>query len=165
MVCIGYRRIGFCPGILWKHELNLRSGHCNSSINKRVLRNFVNFTEKHPHWSLFLIELQAKRLKHRWVPVEFTKFSKTEVYERLLLKRVVSSGVSFLISYTCGSNWFMVFVSIIIYSLACQFSLHYWYYCDTAIITSSRLVVFCKKGCSYEFRKIYKKTPALESRF
>ena len=36
---------------------------------------------------------------------------------------------------------------------------------DTAIIRSSRLVVFCKKRRSCEFCKIYKKTPALESRF
>ena len=165
LVCIGDRRIGFCPGILWKHELNLRSGHCSSSIKRGVLGNFVNFTERHLYWSLFLIGLQAKRLKHRWFTVEFTKFLKTEVYERLLLKRIASSGVSFLISYTCGSNWFIVFVSIIIYSFACQFSLHYWFYCDTAIITSSRLVVFSKKRCSYKLCKICKKTPALESRF
>ena len=71
---------------------------------KGVLRNFVNFTGKHLYSSLFLIELQAKRRKHRCFPVEFTKFLKTEVYERLLLKPVVSPGVSFLISYNCGSN-------------------------------------------------------------
>ena len=99
------------PGLLWEQELNLRSSHCSFPIKKGVLRNFVNFTEKHLYWSLFLIELQAKRLKHRCFPVEFTKFSKTEVYKRLLLKPVVSPGVSFLISYTCGSNWYMVFVS------------------------------------------------------
>ena len=62
------------------------------------------FTENHLYYSLFLIELQTKTLKRRYFPVEFTKVLKTEVYERLLLKPVVSPGVSFLISYNCGSN-------------------------------------------------------------
>ena len=78
---------------------------------KGVLRNVVNFTGKHLYRSLALIELQAKRFKYRCFPVEFTKYLKTEVYQRLLLKPVVSPGVSFRISYTCGSNWFMVFRS------------------------------------------------------
>ena len=103
----GDKCIGFCPGLLWKQELNLRSSHCSFPIKKGVLRNFVNFTEKHLYWSLFLIELQAKRLKHRCFPVEFTKFLKT--YERLLLKPVVSPGVYFLISYTLAQidTWFL----------------------------------------------------------
>ena len=61
---------------------------------KGVLRNFVNFIGKHLYRSLFLIELQAKRLKHRCFPVEFAKFLETGVYGRLLLKPVVSPGVS-----------------------------------------------------------------------
>ena len=111
LVCIGDSRIGFCPALFWKQELNLRGSHCSCSMKKGVFRSFVNFTGKHLYWSLFLIKLQAKRLKHRCSPVEFTKFLKTEVYERLLLKPVVSPEVSFLISYICGSNWYMVFVS------------------------------------------------------
>ena len=63
-----------------------------------IFRKFVNFTEKHLYWNLFLIKLQVKRLKHRCFSVEFTKFLKT--YERLLLKPVVSHGVYFVISYT-----------------------------------------------------------------
>ena len=107
LVRIGDKCIGFCPGLLWKQELNLRSSHCSFPIKKGVLRNFVNFTEKHLYWSLFLIELQAKRLKHRCFPVEFTKFLKT--YERLLLKPVVSPGVYFLIRYTLAEidTWFL----------------------------------------------------------
>ena len=42
----------------------------------------------------FLIELQGKRLKHRSFRVEFVKFLETGIYERLLLKPVVSPGVS-----------------------------------------------------------------------
>ena len=53
------------------------------------------------------MECQAKRLKHRCFPVEFAKFLKTEVYERSILKPAVSPGVSFFISYTCGSNWYL----------------------------------------------------------
>ena len=53
------------------------------------------------------MECQAKRLKHRCFPVEFAKFLKTEVYERPILKPAVSPGVSFFISYTCGSNWYL----------------------------------------------------------
>ena len=36
---------------------------------------------------------------------------------------------------------------------------------NTAIIRSSRLVVFSKKRCSHKLCKIHKKTPALESLF
>ena len=51
-----------------------------------------------------LIELQAKRLKHRCFSVKLTKILKNEVYEQLLVKPVISPGVSFLISYACGWN-------------------------------------------------------------
>ena len=85
LLLIGDSRIGFCPGLLWKHELNLRSSHYSCSIKKGVLRNFANFTGKRQYWSLYLIVLQAKRLKHMRFPVEFMKFLKAEVYERLLL--------------------------------------------------------------------------------
>ena len=61
---------------------------------KGVLRNFVNFIGKHLYRSLFLIELQAQRLKHRCFLMEFVKFLETGVYERLLLKPVVSPTVS-----------------------------------------------------------------------
>ena len=66
------------------YALNLRISHCSCSMEKGVHKNFVNFTEKHLYWSLFLIEWQAKRLKHRYFPMEFTNLLKTEVYERLL---------------------------------------------------------------------------------
>ena len=61
---------------------------------KGVFRNFVNFIVKHLYRSLFLIELQAKKLKHRCFPMEFVKFLETGVYKRLLLKPVVSPTVS-----------------------------------------------------------------------
>ena len=53
----------FCSEHLWKHELNLRSSHWNSSVKIGVLRKFAKFTGKQLCWSLFLIELQAALLK------------------------------------------------------------------------------------------------------
>ena len=76
-----------------KHELNLRSSHCSCSIRKGVPRNFVSFIGKHLYRGLFLIELQAKRLKYRCFSVKFMKVLETGVYERLLLKPVFSPGV------------------------------------------------------------------------
>ena len=37
---------------------------------------------------------QETQMRHRCFPVEFVKFLETAVYERLLLKPVVSPGVS-----------------------------------------------------------------------
>ena len=87
-----------------------------------------------------------------------------EVCERLLLKPVLSSGLPFSITYT--SNWYLCFsFCIIIYSFVCRSSLQYYYvtvqYC-TALIRSSRPVVFSKKGVLTNFTKIHKKTPALK---
>ena len=66
------------------------------SVKKGVLKKFVNFTEKHLCWSLFLIKLQVwacifikKRLQHWCFPVNFAKFLRTcilkNICERLLL--------------------------------------------------------------------------------
>ena len=50
----------------------------------------------------------------------------------------------------------------VICSFICQFSIHHcWYYYNQ----KQSLVVFCKNRCSYRFRKIHKKTPALKTRF
>ena len=92
--------------------------------------------------------------------MEFTRSLKNEAYERLLLKPVVSKSV-LLDKLSSGSNWYMVFVSQFTVSFANSTLITI----DTAIIRSSLLVVFCKKGFSYEIFKIHKKAPALESRF
>ena len=81
---------------------------------KGVLRNFANFTGKHRCWSLFLIELQAFRpgaLSKKdfktdvscWI-FKIFKNNQFEVCKRLLLKPLLSPGLSFLITYTSGSN-------------------------------------------------------------
>ena len=45
LVCIGDSSIGFCPGLLWKHELNLGSSHCSCSIKKVFLETVQIFQE------------------------------------------------------------------------------------------------------------------------
>ena len=101
-----------------------------------------------------LIELQDKRLKHRF-PVEFTKFLKTEVNKQMLLKPLLSPEVSTLISYTCGSNRYFGFVSEFTVLLAN--SPFITNTIDTAIIRSSRLVVLCEKGVLINFAKFTRK--------
>ena len=82
VVVIADSCIGFCSELLWKHELDLRSSHWNSSVKEGVLRNFANFTGKHLCWSLFSIELEVcsfikKILQRRCFAMEFTKFLMT----------------------------------------------------------------------------------------
>ena len=60
----------------------------NRLKKKNVLKNFVNFTEKHLHWSLFFNKV-AERLQERCFPVKFMKFLRTpilkNIFQRLLL--------------------------------------------------------------------------------
>ena len=61
LVFIADSHICFCPELLWRHKLNVRSSHRNSSVKKGVFRNFASFTGRQLCWSLFLIELQTFR--------------------------------------------------------------------------------------------------------
>ena len=61
LVFIVDSRTGFSSGLLWKHELNLRSSHWSYSVKRVILEHFANFTGKRLCWSLFLIELQTFR--------------------------------------------------------------------------------------------------------
>ena len=62
-----------------------KSSHRRCSTRKGVLRNFANFTGKHPYQSLFFNKvvglgpatLLKKRLQHRYFPVNFAKFLRT----------------------------------------------------------------------------------------
>ena len=51
----------FCPELLWKLELNVRSSHRNSPEKKGVFRNFASSTGRQLCWCLFLIKLQTFR--------------------------------------------------------------------------------------------------------
>ena len=62
LLFVGDIRIGFCPRLLWKHELNLRRNQCSCSVKKNILRNFANFIGKHLCWSLFLRWLVGLKL-------------------------------------------------------------------------------------------------------
>ena len=42
MVFIADSRTGFCSGLLWKHELNLRSSHWSCSVKRVFLEHFQN---------------------------------------------------------------------------------------------------------------------------
>ena len=93
-----------------------------------ILRNFKEhlFTE-HP-WTNTYESFQQV------LSCVIYKFLRTlnlkNICERLLLKPVLSAGLPFLIIYTSGSNWYLSFSFYMIsYSLVCQFSLHYYWYC------------------------------------
>ena len=73
------------------------------------------------------------------------------------------AGPPFLITYIFVSNWYVVFCfCVTIYSSACQFSLHYYWYCNNQKQSSSGVL---QKRCSCKFRKIHEKTPALKAHF
>ena len=38
IICIADSRTGYCSGLLWKHELNLRSSHWSCSVKNGVFR-------------------------------------------------------------------------------------------------------------------------------
>ena len=61
---------------------------------------------------------------------EIFKNTLFDVCERLLLKPVLLPGLTFLITYTTGSNWYLCFsFCIIIYSFVCWFSFQYYRHC------------------------------------
>ena len=110
------------------------------------------------------LTLFKKRLQHRYFPVEFTKFLRTpilnKICERLVLKPVLPPGLPFMITYSSGSNWYLCFsFYIIIRSFVCQSSFHYCWYCYNQKQLSGDVL---PKRCYYKFRKIYKKTHVLE---
>ena len=86
------------------------------------------------------------------------------ICERLLVKPVqISAELPFFDTCTSGSNWSICFsFCIIIYGFVYQFSLHYyWYYYHQQHSSGGVL----QKRCSYKFRNIHKRTPALKTRF
>ena len=61
----------------WKPG-TFRSSHWRCSVKQGALENFANFTGNKLCWSLFLIkfdiwclQLNQRRLRHRWFPVRF----------------------------------------------------------------------------------------------
>ena len=108
------------------------------------------------------------RLQHRCFLVEFAKFLRTpipkNICERLLLKRLLlSSRLPFLISYTSGSNWYLCFSFYII--ICSFFASSPFTTTDSAIIKSSRPVVFWRKGVLTNFAKFTRKPHTLKTSF
>ena len=101
---IAVNKLFFCKNVPLNKTITLthlmklifRSSYQRCFVKKNVLKNFVNLSEKHLCWSLFLIKLQAlrprnlfKRLQHRCFPGKFVKFLRTfmlkNICQRLLL--------------------------------------------------------------------------------
>ena len=67
-----------------------RSSHRRCSVKKGVLKNFANFTGKHPCWSLFFNEVagfqpasflkkDSSAFQHKCFPVKFAKLLRTPI--------------------------------------------------------------------------------------
>ena len=98
-----WQSICFCPKLLWKHELNVRSSHRNSSVKKGVFRNFASFTGRQLCWSLFLIELQTFR------PAALLEIdSNTDVFLWNLQDHLIWS-LQTPASETCSFTWTSLF--------------------------------------------------------
>ena len=95
----------FCAELLWRHELNVRSSHRNSSVKKGVFKNFASFTGRQLCWSLFLIELQTVR------PAALLEIdSNTDVFLWNLQDHLVWS-LRTPTSETCSFTWTPLFNS------------------------------------------------------
>ena len=135
---------GFCSGLLWKHELNLKDP-LELFCKKRCSENFCKFHRKTFVLKFFLIELLVFRPVTLWKRDSNTgaflwnlqSFLRTlilsKICERLLLKPVLSPGVPFLITY--GSNWFLCFSFCV-----CQFSLHYFWDCYCFLLNCAKFL-------------------------
>ena len=88
---IAHSCTGFCPGLLWKHELNLRSSNWSCSVKKGALKFFANFTEKHLCWSFCLIEFRSSYRRSstkRPVLKSFAIFTEKRLCWSLLLTKL-----------------------------------------------------------------------------
>ena len=125
LVCIGdigcIGRIGFCPG-LWKKELNFRGSHCSCSIKKMFLE-ISNFKFKFHRKALVL-----KSLFNRVADQE----TQTQMFSCGVYKFFKNWSLRTTASKTCVllnklHLWLKLVYGVctIIYTFACQFSLHY----------------------------------------
>ena len=88
LVFIAYSRTGFCSGILWKYELNVRSSHWSCSLKNGVLKYFANYTGKHLCWSLFLIESLGLQLFKKVSPAQVFSYGICEIFKKPILKKI-----------------------------------------------------------------------------
>ena len=164
LIFIADSRTSFRSELLSKHELNLRRSNWNSSVKKRVLRNFANFSGKSLCWSLFLIELQALRpaaLLKRDSNTDDFLWNLKKFWEDLIWSLPVTA------SETCSFTWTAFFTNlhfwlniyfsfcIISYSFVCQYSLCSYWYCYNQKQFSGTVL---QNRFSYKCHKIHIKT-------
>ena len=152
---------GFCSGLLWKHELNLRSSHCSCSIKKMFLK-FLEILQEKTCVEVSLLTRDSNTGILMWYLRNF-KNTYFEEHPR-------TTG-----SETCSFTWSCLFdnlhfwlklVHILFYinnlRFLRQFLLHYYWYCYNQQQSSGGVL---QERCSYKFCKIHQKTPALKIRF
>ena len=104
LVFLADRHTCFCPELLWKHELNVRSSHRSSSVKRYVFRIFASFTGRQLCWSLFLIELQTFR------PAALLKIdSNTDVFPWNLQDFYLIWSLRTPASEACSFTWTSLF--------------------------------------------------------
>ena len=111
LVFIADRHTGFCPELLRKHDLNLRSSH--ELFCKKVFLEILQMSQETPVLKflfnrvargLQLYEKETLTQTFPWRIYKIFKNTKFEDYERLLLKPVLSPELPFLVTYTSDTN-------------------------------------------------------------
>ena len=137
-------------------KLQRKTPVLKSLFNRIVVLLACNFIKKRLQPRCFLVEIFAKFLR--------TPILKN-IWERLLLKPVLSLGLPIFITYISGSNCYLCFILYVI--IDSFFANSPFSTIDTAYFYNQKQSSggVLQKRCSYKFRNIHKKTPALESRF
>ena len=158
LLLIGDSRIVFCPWLLWKHELKLRSSHCSCST-KKVFLGILQISQEST-----CLKYLFNRVAGQETQEQMFSYGVYEIFKKWSLRTtpsVLQKKTCFVWSFLLNKLhlWLKSVhgLWIIIYSFACQFSLHYFTTIDTAIIGSTCLVVFCKKGVLTNFAKFTRK--------
>ena len=60
-----------------------KNSHRRCSKTLAALKTFVTFKDKHPCWSLFLINFIKKILQHRRLPVNIAKFLRIPIWSNI----------------------------------------------------------------------------------
>ena len=127
-----------------------------SLFNRVVVLQACNFIKKRLQPKCFLAEIFAKFLR--------TPILKN-IWERLLLKPVLSLGLPIFITYISGSNCYLCFILYVI--IDSFFANSPFSTIDIAYFYNQKQSSggVLQKRCSYKFRNIHQKTSTLESRF
>ena len=127
---------------------------------KRCSQQFCKFSRNTPVQKSLFNKVAGQETQTQMFSRGVYESLKSDAYERLLMEPALSAGVSVVISYTSGSNQyilvhgsrFVIFVTVSFANFSFVTSTT-----DTAIIRSSRLVVFWQKGVLTNFAKFTRK--------